>query len=212
MRVILLGCALLVALPAAAQSPPPGKQLPRLPAEYQKRLDETEAQVLDFKMELFERRAAIERLAEEILYGTVGASVLVLLHENELGASFTLQKVRYLLDGKPLLYRENDDEELEDAESLQVYRGPVDPGLHELVVEHELRGNGPFFTYVEGYRFKLTSRYVFHAEKGRLTRVAAVAYERGDATTPMDQRPYLRYSIQKTRLTPEVLKAIGLGE
>ena len=212
MRVVLLGCALLVALPAAAQSPPPTGQLPRLPAEYQKRLNETEAQMLDFKMELFERRAAIERLAEEILYGTVGASVLALHHENEFGASFTLQTVRYLLDGKPLLYRENENGELEDAESFLVYRGPVDPGHHELVVEYELRGNGPFFTYVEGYRFKMTSRYVFHAEKGRLTRLKAVAYERGDATTPMDERPYLCYGIEKTRLTPEVLKAIGLGK
>lgn len=195
---------LVLALIGAVASPALAQTTPDPPSDpYGERLAPLELKTLEIKAELIERRAALDRLARDILNRGSSAAVCIIEHKNEMGGDFALKSIRYTLDNDRIHYSESRGGSLDRERAKVLYHGDIGPGHHELIVEHAYQGSGPLFSYLEGYQFKLTSRYVFFAERGRITRITAVGYEQGDVTTPMEQKPYLRYDFKAEPLTPE---------
>jgi len=57
-----------------------------------------------------------------------------------------------------------------------------------------LQGNGyGVFSYLRGYRFEVRSSHSFSAVEGKTMQVDAIAYEKGSVTTPLEERPAIRY-------------------
>lgn len=57
-----------------------------------------------------------------------------------------------------------------------------------------LQGNGyGVFSYLRGYRFEVRSSHSFTAVEGKTINLQAVAYEKGGVTTPLEERPAIRY-------------------
>ncbi|MEM9691107.1 MAG: hypothetical protein AAGA56_01055, partial [Myxococcota bacterium] len=56
------------------------------------------------------------------------------------------------------------------------------------------QGNGyGVFSYLRGYRFEVRSSHSFTAVEGKTTRLRILAYEKGGVTTPIEERPAVRY-------------------
>jgi hypothetical protein len=49
------------------------------------------------------------------------------------------------------------------------------------------------FSYLRGYRFNVVSSHSFKAAEGSATQIRVVAYEKGNITTPLKDRPAVKF-------------------
>ena len=111
------------------------------------------------------------------------------MHKNDMG-SFALDSVAYALDGAPIT-RTDKDGDLSKRPEFEIFNGRIVPGQHQIAVRLIYRGKGfGVFSYLEGYKFTVSSSYTFSAEPGKVTTVKVVGYEKGGITTDLkDSRP-----------------------
>ena len=183
--------------PISAQTTGAGDDKPA----YNLKLRDIEERVNDLKEKIFQSKARLIQLQEVVLHGTISGAKAKIVHRNEMGASFSLVRAQYSLDGTPIFNRRDSGEgELSDAEEIEIFNGTVAPGNHQISVYLEYRGNGfGIFSYLNDYKFKIKSGYTFTAEEGRVTSVRVVGFEKGGITTELTERPTVRYDIETTR-------------
>jgi hypothetical protein len=186
------------AVPAAAPAAPApaaaGSEAPMDAGTYSVRLRDLEQNVNELKEQIFRSKARLSLLAETVLQGVVAGAQAHVVHENKMGNSYRLVKVVYALDGAPILNKEDEEGGLGDQEQFDVYNGSIVPGEHTLTVQLEYRGHGyGIFSYLKGYRFKVTSSHTFTAAEGKATTLRVVGYEKGGPTAPLEERPAVRY-------------------
>lgn len=202
---------LLVPAAAFAEDPPAASQdSPDAPKVQANKAAELAAGTFDHtvKLEEFQTRAdqlqsqisdAMERvnlLRETVVVGSIVPTRAIIAHKNDLGSSFILEKVSYVLDGQPLLEKVSREGNLDEQKEFELLNGPLSPGEHEIQVTMNLAGSGfGLFTYLKGYKFKVESKYRFRVMEGRLTRLTTVAFARDDITLPPKDRPAVRYDI-----------------
>lgn len=156
-----------------------------------------EEQVNDLKEKVFKSKARLVLLRETVLNGVISGARAVIRHRNEMGASFTLERASYSLDGEPLFNKSDDDGSLDGQTEIDLFEGSIVPGTHNLSVTLVYRGNGyGIFTYLRDYTFKIRASYPFTAEEGKVVSVRAVAYERGGITTDLQDRPSMRFETE----------------
>lgn len=193
------------ARPAPIQTRPEPRPAPKptensLPADYTIRLKDLQAKVNKLKEAIHQSKARLIQLQEVVLHGTISGAKATILHRNEMGSSFRLERVQYSLDGSPIYSRVDQDGDLDKEEEIKIFDGSIVPGNHQLSVYMVYRGHGfGIFSYLNGYRFKIKSSTTFNAEEGKLTAVKIVAYEQGDITTDLAERPQVRYDIERKR-------------
>ena len=195
----------LAAGPSAAQtgtasSTDPLGELRRLEA----RIDALEARIVD-------AAGAVELLKETALTGEVGGTYGDITHRDELGGGYRLQSVRYTMDGRVLLERTLEAaKELESLNVVPLYRGPIVPGDHVIEVEAVVRsGTFGIFTYAEGYRFEVKSKYTLRVQEGRLNQLSIVFHQKPDVTLAAEDRLAVRYdfAVEASRLVDEDSRA-----
>lgn len=193
--------------PAAASAPAPASQPaaeggatpaasnePMTAGTYAVRLRDLEERINELKEQIFRSKARLSLLAETVLSNTVAGSQAVLVHENRMSSSYQLIKAQYALDGAPIFNRADDSGRLGERSEFEVFNGGIVPGEHTLTVNLEYRGHGyGIFSYLRGYRFKVRSNYQFTAPEGRSISVRVVGYEKGGPTSPLEDRPAIRY-------------------
>ncbi len=160
-----------------------------------------EERVSDLKEKIFRTKARLMSLQEMVIGGdiTSGAKA-VLVHRNEMGASFYLESVSYALDGAPVYTKVDVDGDLEKREEFEIFNGRVSPGEHQVSVQLVYRGHGyGLFSYLEGYKFRVQSSNAFTAEPGKVTTVKVVGYEKGGMTAELKDRPAVRYDVDVQR-------------
>ncbi|MBK9519018.1 MAG: dihydrolipoamide acetyltransferase [Anaeromyxobacter sp.] len=163
-----------------------------------------EERVSDLKEKIFRTKARLMNLQEMVIGGdiTTGAKA-VLVHRNEMGASFFLESVAYALDGAPVYSKADLDGDLSSRQEFEVFNGRIVPGNHQVSVQLTYRGHGfGLFSYLEGYRFKVQSSYTFNAEPGKALTVTVVGFEKGGLTTELKDRPAVRYDVDVQREDP----------
>jgi hypothetical protein len=155
---------------------------------------ELKVQALKEKVSQVERHAA--GIRERVL-GTAG--VTTIRQANRLGRSFRLLQATYVLDGHQIFARKDKGGDL-DVRDLDVLQVRLQPGAHTLAVVLRYRGHGyGVFDYFNKYRFTIKESYTFTVAVQGETRVVVEAYERGDATTPMAERPASRLVTESAR-------------
>jgi hypothetical protein len=161
---------------------------------YGVRLQDLEQRINELKEQIFRSKARLSLLAETVLQGVVAGAQTQIIHENKMGNSYQLVKVVYALDGAPIFNRVDDEGGLGEQERFDVYNGSIVPGEHTLTVQLEYRGHGyGIFSYLKGYRFKVSSSHTFTAPEGKAATVRVVSYEKGGPTAPLEERPAVRY-------------------
>jgi len=168
---------------------------------FQTRVKTLEEQVVDLKEKIYRTKARLLLLQETVLGGDLSSGArAVLVHKNDMGGSFALDSVAYALDGAPILTRTDKDGDLSKRPEFEIFNGRIVPGQHQVAVRLIYRGRGfGVFSYLEGYKFTVSSSYTFSAEPGKVTTVKVVGYEKGGITTDLKDRPAVRYDVEVNR-------------
>ena len=229
LRHILAGAALAVALfslsPAKAQdaplepdtgpaagsglysdtpvaSPSAGEKSAK---DYKVRLREMEEQVVGLKEKIYAAKTRLVLLKEKILSNVVAEAWAIIVHKNEISTAFTLDQVMYYMDGKKKFFMRNKDGILDNQRTIEIFSGSVVPGNHTITVEMVYKGTGKVFTYLQGYKFKITSKDTFYASQGRIVKIQVVGYEKGDFTYSLEERPAVKFKVSQYQFNKENL-------
>jgi hypothetical protein len=186
----------------AAAAPAPTKPAAQTADEaFQTRVKTLEEQVIDLKEKIFRTKARLLLLQETVLGGDItNGARAVIYHRNEMGAQFVLESVAYALDGAPIFTKVDESGELDKREEFEIFNGRIVPGNHQITVRMVYRGHGyGIFSYLEGYKFKLTGSQTFNAEAGKVTTVKVVGFEKGGITADIKDKPGIRYDINSAK-------------
>ena len=105
-----------------------------------------------------------------------------------------MTRVLVVLDGAVQYNKTDQSGALADQAEIPIFNGSVPPGDHTLQVLVNLQGNGyGVFSYLRGYHFEVRSSHSFTAVEGKTINLDAIAYEKGGVTTPLEERPAVRY-------------------
>ncbi len=181
-----------------ADNPPAAAAPTGAPPEggYTVRLRHLERSVSELKEQVFRTKARLQLLKETVLGGVIGASQALIKHRNEMGASFRLVRAVYALDGVQIFSKADDSGQLGEVQEFEVYKGAIQPGSHTLSVQLLYQGHGfGVFSYLKGYKFNVRSSHTFVAAEGRSTSVVVAGYEKGGATTNMEDKPAVDFRV-----------------
>ena len=191
------------AAPTPVKPSPSEASLPPVTSDeaFQTRVKTLEEKVVDLKEKIYRTKARLLLLQETVLGGDLSSGArAVLVHKNDMGGSFGLESVAYALDGAPILTRTDKDGDLAKRPEFEIFNGRIVPGQHQVAVRLVYRGRGfGVFSYLEGYKFTVSSSYTFTAEPGKVTTVKVVGYEKGGLTTELKDRPAVRYDVEVNR-------------
>jgi hypothetical protein len=177
---------------------------------YELKLRGLEERVNELKEKIFRTKARILQLQETVVSESIGVGArAVLVHKNEMGGSFKLLSVQYALDTQPVFKKVDMEGDLDGMGEKEIFNANIVPGNHNISVQLVFQGQGfGFFSYVKGYKFKVTSSYTFTAEEGKVITVKIVGFEKGGIATKLEDRPAVRYDIQIEKLTPDRAKTL----
>jgi hypothetical protein len=180
--------------------------------KYKDRLREMEEDVVRLKEKIYKTKVRLNLLKERILANVVAEAWAVITHVDDMGSEWTLTEVLYHLDGKKLFYKNNRKGFLEKNPSIEVFRGNVVPGNHIMTVEMTYSGAGSLFTYLKGYKFKITSKYTFYASRGRIVKLEVIGYERGGPTYTLEEKPGIKFVADQLPFNKENIARLTSGK
>ncbi|MFN0251695.1 MAG: dihydrolipoamide acetyltransferase [Kofleriaceae bacterium] len=166
------------------------------------RMRRLEQKTQALKERAWQLKARVQLLKEQLIGGGVGAQALI-AHVNEMGSSFRLIKLVYTLDGTQVFVRTDETaEDLYKTKAFDVFAGPIAPGNHTLAVAATYRGHGyGVFEYLSKYTFTARGSSSFIAGEGKLSKVDCRGFEKGGATTPLENRPAVDCKV--TQASPD---------
>jgi hypothetical protein len=187
----------------AAAAPPaptsaPAASAPAAPAmdgpTYAVRLRDLEQRIDELKEQIRRSHTRLSLLSDTILSGGGAGSRASIRFNNELSSAFRVTRVLIVLDGAVQYNKTDQSGALAEQTEIPIFNGSVPPGDHTLQVLVNLQGNGyGVFSYLRGYRFEVRSSHSFTAVEGKTINLQAVAFEKGGVTTPLEERPAVRF-------------------
>jgi hypothetical protein len=164
------------------------------PNSYAFRLRALEQNINDLKERIRRSHTRLALLSESILSGVTAAARAEIVFENHMSSAFRLKRIVALYDGSPLATKTDERDQIGDQQSIPLYAELVQPGDHTVQVLLEYQGNGyGIFSYLKGYKFEVRSTRSFTAIEGKTIILTIVGYEQGGPTTPLEERPAIKY-------------------
>lgn len=175
------------ALPGSVPTTPDGQT-------YAVRLRDLEQRVDELKEQIRRSHTRLSLLSETVLSTGIQGSRGEINFQNDMSSAFRLIRALFVLDGAVQYNKADETGALSEQASIPIFSGSIPPGDHTLQVLVELQGNGyGVFSYLKGYRFKVNSTHSFRAIEGKTINLQVIAYEKGGVTTPLEERPAIRY-------------------
>ncbi|GAC1570746.1 MAG: hypothetical protein NVS3B20_23620 [Polyangiales bacterium] len=169
-------------------------------ATYAVRLRDLEQRINELKEQIRRSHTRLALLSESILSGITAAARADVVFQNDMSSAFRLKRIVALYDGAPLATKTDDKDQIGEQKEIPLYAELVQPGDHTLQVLLEYQGNGyGIFSYLKGYKFEVRSSRSFTAIEGKTIQLRVVGYEQGGPTTPLEERPAVRY-IEKVQV------------
>src|SRR5689334_386176 len=143
-RSCLLAVLSWVAAPALAVAAGAGPAEPRpAPEDLDARLRGIEERVDALEDRILRTKARLATLQDMVVGGDLASGAkLVVVHRNEMGASYVLESATFALDGAPVFQEVDDGGALDRRSQLDVFAGRLAPGRHQLAVRLVYRGKG----------------------------------------------------------------------
>ena len=177
--------------PAAATSAAPGAVDG---STYVVRLRDLEQRVDELKEQIRRSHTRLSLLSDTILSGGIGGARAEISFKNELSNAFHLTGATFVLDGSVQYNKQDDTGALAEQKQIPIFSGSIPPGDHTLQVVLKLRGHGyGVFSYLRGYKFNVPATHSFTVTEGKAIKLDAVVWEKGDVTTPLEERPAIRW-------------------
>ena len=166
---------------------------------YAVRLRDLESRVDELKEQIRRSHTRLSLLSDTILSAGVGGARAEIKFQNDMSSAFRLTRALFVLDGAVQYNKADDTGALASQTEIQIFSGSIAPGDHTLQVLVQLRGHGyGVFSYLRGYKFEVKSSHAFTVTEGKSIDLQAIAWEKGGVTTPLEQRPAVRY-VEKVR-------------
>jgi hypothetical protein len=163
-------------------------------ATYQVRLRDLEQRIDELKEQIRRSHTRLSLLSETILSGGTGGARAEITFINDMSSAFRMTQALFVLDGAVQYNKQDETGLLAGQKEIPIFSGSIPPGDHTLQVLLKLRGHGyGVFSYLQGYRFEIRSSHSFTVTEGKTIELKAIAFEKGDVTTPIEQRPAVRY-------------------
>lgn len=180
--------------PAPAGKAPPETKPKMDGATYAVRLRDLEARVDELKEQIRRSHTRLSLLSDTILSGGVGSARASIRFQNDMSGAFRLTRALFVLDGAVQYNKQDDTGALSGQKEIPIFKGSITPGDHTLQVLLHLRGHGyGVFSYLRGYEFTLKETHSFSVTEGKEVDLDVIAWEKGGVTTPLEQRPAVRY-------------------
>jgi hypothetical protein len=161
---------------------------------YVVRMRDLAQRIDELKEQIRRSHTRLSLLSDTILSGGVGGARAEITFTNEMSSAFRLVRALFVLDGAVQYNKQDDTGVLAEQKSIPIFSGSIPPGDHTLQVLIKLQGYGyGVFSYLRGYKFEIKSTHSFTVAEGKTMRVEVVAWEKGGVTTPLEQRPAIRY-------------------
>jgi hypothetical protein len=163
-------------------------------ATYAVRLRDLEQRIDELKEQIRRSHTRLSLLSDTILSGGGAGSRATIKFTNELSSAFKVTRLLIVLDGAVQYNKTDQSGALSEQSEIPIFNGSIPPGDHTVQLLMNLQGNGfGVFSYLRGYRFEVKSSHSFTAVEGKTVTVQAVGYEKGGVTTPLEERPAVRY-------------------
>ena len=161
---------------------------------YAVRLRDLEQRIDELKEQIRRSHTRLSLLSDTILSGGGAGSHANIKFKNELSSAFRVTRVLVVLDGAVQYNKTDQSGTLAEQAEIPIINGSVPPGDHTVQVLVNLQGNGyGVFSYLRGYRFEVRSSHSFTAVEGKTINLDTIVYEKGGVTTPLEERPAVRY-------------------
>ncbi len=149
----------------------------------------------ELKEQIRRSHTRLSLLSDTILSGGVGGAEAEIVFRNDMTKAFRITQVLVVLDGAVQKKAEDESGELSSQKNIPIFSGALPPGDHTLQVVVVFQGHGyGVFSYLRGYKFTAKNTHSFTVPEGKTIRVEAIAYEKGGVTTPLEERPNLRFT------------------
>jgi hypothetical protein len=180
---------------APSRAAPGGDVKPKLDgATHAVRLRDLEARVDELKEQIRRSHTRLSLLSDTILSGGVGGARASIKFQNDMSGAFRLTRALFVLDGAVQYNKQDDTGALSGQKEIPIFNGSIAPGDHTLQVLLRLRGHGyGVFSYLRGYQFEVKQSHSFSVTEGKEVDLDVIAWEKGGVTTPLEQRPAVRY-------------------
>jgi flagellar basal body-associated protein FliL len=177
---------------------------------YAVRLRDLEQRVDDLKDQIRRSHTRLALLSDTILGGGTAGSRAEVAYHNEMSGAFLLTRALFVMDGQIQYNRQDESGALADQKEIPVFTGSVPPGDHTIQVSLTFQGNGfGVFSYLRGYKFEVKSSHSFTALEGKMLSVTATSFEKGGATTPLEQRPTVEWNEKIQPLSASAAQAVS---
>jgi hypothetical protein len=158
--------------------------------DFNTELLQIEEEVNSMKKNVFQAKATLNLLRELVVQGSSAGSRATIWHVNDLGRTYVVESVSYILDGNSEFVKTDVSGEMNSLEEMMVFEGGIPTGKHTLSVEMRLRGNGyGLFSYVDKYGFNVQSSTVFSSEEGQSCTVRVIAEKKSGLSYSFYERP-----------------------
>jgi hypothetical protein len=164
---------------------------------YVVRLRDLEQHIDELKEQIRRSHTRLSLLSDTILSGGAGGARAEVNFVNDLSSAFRLTGALFVLDGAVQYNKqdESDDSALASQKEIPIFIGSIPPGDHTVQIVLQLRGNGyGVFSYLKGYKFKVPSSHSFTISEGKTLKLDVIAWEKGDVTTDLTDRPAIRFT------------------
>jgi hypothetical protein len=163
-----------------------------------------EEKTSSLKEKIFRSKAKLMLLQESLLQGAISTGKIIIVHDNQMGASFYLRSISYNLSGNPIFNKTDYEGSLNNskAKKFVAFTNTLQPGRYTLSVDLLYRGDGlGVFSYLKKYNFRIRSSYTFQVQEGKSVEVSVVAFEKNPLTSQLTDRPAVRYDMKIRDLT-----------
>jgi hypothetical protein len=164
-------------------------------ATYAVRLRDLEQRIDELKEQIRRSHTRLSLLTDTILSGGLAGSRSEIQFHNDMSSAFKLVRALFVLDGAVQYNKSDDSGALAEQKEIPIFSGSIPPGDHTVQILLQFQGSGyGVFSYLKGYHFEARSSHSFTAVEGKTLTLQIVAYEKGGVTTPLEERPAVRFN------------------
>jgi hypothetical protein len=121
------------------------------------------------------------------------------MFQNDMSAAFRLVRALFVLDGAVQYNKSDDTGALAEQKEIPIFSGSIPPGDHTVQILLQFQGSGyGVFSYLKGYHFEVRNSHSFTAVEGKTLTLQIISYEKGGVTTPLEERPAVRFNEKVT--------------
>jgi len=186
-------------VPGPSTSPRPASSGGMDGATYAVRLKDLEQRIDELKEQIRRSHTRLSLLTDTILSGGLAGSRSEISFQNDMSAAFRLVRALFVLDGAVQYNKSDDTGALAEQKEIPIFSGSIPPGDHTVQILLQFQGSGyGVFSYLKGYHFEARSSHSFTAVEGKTLSLQIISYEKGGVTTPLEERPAVRFNEKVT--------------